>query len=996
MDNRHAIARAVRRALLLGALCTAGTSAAQQPAGGAEGAENLEEVVVTGSRIASPNLESVSPLQVIDAQDLDRAGAVNVQEVLLDNPAVGTPTISRTNSAFSTSSAGVATVDLRNLGVSRTLVLVNGRRFVAGIPGESAVDLNTIPQQFIERIDVLTGGASAVYGSDAVAGVVNIVYRDDFEGIALDTQYGASSEYDDRETQAALTVGTNVADGRGNVAVHLGYTEQGAVFSRNRARSAVDQFSTGVATGDPTRLFEVTQPFYSSFAPQGRFVAGNSVYTYDPTGALVTGFSTNGTATRAANGFNRSEFRSIAVPTERWLLATRGNYEVAENQRVFFEGTYASSEVSTQIEPFALGAEDIYPAAGGQVPVEFDRFVAGAGGAITRQRLVNPLIPAPMLAAATDTDGDGVRDIYFTRRLSDIGNRTTAADRDTFRLVGGFEGEIAGGWRYDAYYGYGQTKEAQTSTGQVNVLNFRNALEAVPDVDDVDGDGNRSEAICRSAEARAQGCAPANVWAGAGALAGSSGYIGAPGSLTTTTRQTIAGVNVSGEVLQLPAGPLGVAVGGEYRDEFARSEFDVLTQQGLNAGNAIPNTRGSFDVIEGYVETNVPVLGQLPLVDLLSLRAAARFSDYSTVGNTTSWNAGLEWQPIPQLRFRAIRAQSVRAPNINELYSPPSQTFPTGLNDPCAGVTATSTTAASARCRAAPGVLANIAANGGAFRLNQSDLQGVSGFDRGNPDLEEEKGRSWTFGLVVQPEGVPFLENFGFTIDYFDIEIADAILLTPRQFVLDQCYTGDAAFCSLITRRPNALGANNAGSLEFIDSPQSNSGGFNTRGVDVTVNWSQSLEEWGVPGSIDARLAYTHLLEGYEVPAPGAERDYFENEIGASDDRAFLQLGYSLGGIAATWRTTYIGEARLDDQFLAGFDLPRGAVGVGGLAYHDVQVSYTALDRYEIFVGANNVFDKEPPPIISGLPGNDTGTETNAGTYDPIGRRYYGGVRVKF
>jgi len=998
MTSRYEIAQAVRRALLVGALCAGAPAVAQEATDQEEaGAASLEEVVVTGSRIAQPNLESVSPLQVIGAEDIDAAGAPNVQDVLLQNPTVGTPTISRTNSNFSTSSAGVATVDLRNLGISRTLVLVNGRRFVAGIPGESAVDLNVIPQQFIERVDVLTGGASAAYGSDAVAGVVNIIYKNNFEGIELDTQYGASSESDDRQAQASLTMGTNIADGRGNIAVHLGYTEQGAVYSRNRPYAAVDQASVGAfITGDPADLLTIQRPFFSSFAPQGRFFSGDDQYTFDQAGQLVSGWSTNGSATTPARGFNRSAFRTIAIPTERWLFATRGNFEIVENHSVFLEGTYASSTTETELEPYPLGSEDIFPATGGQFPIEFERFVTGTGGTITRELVRNPLVPTAIFNSATDTDDDGLRDLYFTRRMSDLGNRGNIADRDTFRLVGGVEGEVFGGWRYDAYYGYGQTKEAQTSSGQVNVLNFRNALEVVPDADDVDGDGNVTEGICRDAGARAQGCVPANIYAGANGLAGAAAdYIKAPGSLTTFTSQVIGGVNLSGEVFQLPAGGVGLAVGGEYREEFSRSEFDALQQAGLNAGNAIPATRGKFDVIEGYVETNVPLLKDLPFVQSLSLRAAARFSDYSTVGNTTSWNAGLEWSPISQLRFRGILAESVRAPNINELYSPPSQTFPADLSDPCVGVTATTSGAIATACRAAPGVNANIAANG-AFTLNQSDAQGISGFDRGNPLLEEEKGKSMTLGVVITPEGVPVLENFGFTIDYFDIDIEDAIVSTPRQFILDQCYGGDAAFCSFITRRPAAIGANSAGSIEFIDSAQTNSGGYVTKGVDLTMTWRQDLEEWGVPGAINARLAYTHLLEGYLIPLPGAERDYFEGEVGAAADRAFLSLGYRLANFNATWRTTFIGESDFDDTYLAAFDLERGALGVGSVTYHDVQLTYSAADRYEIFVGANNVFDKQPPLIISGLSFNVTGAETDSGTYDAIGRRFYGGVRVKF
>lgn len=982
MANSMPVSRAVKLTLLAAAMSS--TAAVAQDA-------EMEQIVVTGSRIATTNLESPSPLQMIGAEDIDSSGVANIQDLLLRSPAMGTPAINRTNSNFSTASAGVATVDLRNLGTSRTLVLVNGRRFVSGIPGDTAVDLNVIPTQFIERVDILTGGASAVYGSDAVAGVVNIIYKSDFQGVAFDGQYGVSNRGDSDETQLSMTMGTDVADGRGNIMAHLAYTDQGAVFSRDRRATRTDQYSLGAGfTGEKGDFFKAVVPFYSGYAPSGRFWGENSTYTFDANGNPSC-WSTNGSATCAATGFNRSQFRTIAIPTERYLAAVSGNYELVENHSAFMEVTYASTQAKTELEPYPLGSEDIYPATGGDVPIEFEVFTPGAGGTYNRTVLQNPMVPQYVFDNAY-TGADGLRAVYFTRRMAELGNRGNVADRDTFRLVGGFKGDILDNtWNYEAFYAYGQTKEAQTSSGQVNVLNFKNALEAIPDVDDIDGDGNTSEAICRSADARAQGCVPVSVF-GAGAIsAAAAHYIAAPGLLTTFTSQKVAGLNLSGQPLDLWAGPLGIAFGTEYREEYARSEFDALQQAGLNAGNAIPRTEGDFHVIEGYVEANLPLLNDVVMADRLDLRAAMRFSDYSTVGNTESWNVGLEWSPIPQVRFRGIRAESVRAPNINELYSPPSQDFPTGLQDPCVGTTATSSRPQDAACRAAAGVASNIATNG-AFTLNQSDIQGVSGYNRGNPNLEEEKGKSWTVGVVITPDNIAVLENFALTIDYFDIEIDDAIVSTPRQFILNQCYSGDPSFCQFITRRPAAVGANSSGSLEYIDSAVTNSGGVGTEGIDVTLSYGQEIG----PGTFNARLSYTHLLDGYTVPLPGADEDPWAGEVGASTDRAYLTLGYNWADIGIVWNMNYIGKAYLDNTFLAEYGFRAESVSVDAVTYHDLQIRYTPGDTVELFVGVNNLFDESAPPIISGLPGNDTGTETDAGTYDPIGQRFYGGFRVKF
>jgi outer membrane receptor protein involved in Fe transport len=467
-------------------------------------------------------------------------------------------------------------------------------------------------------------------------------------------------------------------------------------------------------------------------------------------------------------------------------------------------------------------------------------------------------------------------------------------------------------------------------------------------------------------------------------------YVNAPGSLVTAATQKLAGATISGEPFQLPAGALGLAGGFEWREETSRSEADALTQAGLNAGNAAPPTYGEFSVKEFFLEARVPLLKDMPFAKSLSASTAVRRGDYSTVGSTNSWNVGAEWSPVSDVKFRATRALSTRAPNIDELFQPAQQTFPTGLIDPCIGVTATSAGAVSDACRAAPGVNANIAANG-RFTLNQSDTQGVSGYNRGNPLLGEEKGRSTTIGVVVTPRSIPMLSKFTFTADYFDIKIADAIVSTPRQFALDQCYGGgNTALCSFITRRPTVIGANSAGSLDEIDSAATNSGGVANEGVDVTAAWADRVG----PGRLNARLSYTRLLEGYDIPLPGAEQDVWAGEVGDAKHRAGLNLGYEIGKFKLNSTVTYIGRSALDDGFLGAFDLPAESIKIASTTYVDFQGTYQLTKAAQLYAGVDNAFDRAPPPIISGLPGNSTGTETDASTYDPIGRRFYVGLRV--
>jgi outer membrane receptor protein involved in Fe transport len=977
-------------------------AAAQANAGAAAApAEAPQRVEITGSRLLSLDAQASSPLQVLSAEDIARSGAVNVQDVLQKLPTVSTPAFSRTNSNFLTASAGVATVDLRGFGPNRTLVLVNGRRFVAGIPTTATVDLNTIPAEFIERVEVLTGGSSATYGSDAIAGVVNIILKRQFDGVVVDVGVGRAEAGDDSKQKASITFGTSAAAGKAHLMTHLAYSRQGAVYSKDRplAGGARDSISTGLLTGDHRDFFSLTEPFFSSFAPQGRFfpepTATGSV-TFDRAGNVIP-FSTNGPAGDGvgATGFNRQEYRTLAIPTQRFLFASKGDIALAEGHSAFAEGTFAATSTRSRLEPFPLDSVDIYAQRGagrGRAPAE-----ALVGGVVVR----HPLVPDAIYNRLRDTDGDGLRDYGFTRRLAEVGSRGNSADRNTFRLLAGLRGTLAGRWDYEVFGSYGRTTELQSSTGQVNVLNMRHALDAVPDSDDVNGNGNRTEAICRDAGARAQGCVPINLFGygriGAQALA----YVVAPGSLTTFTSQKNAGASITGEAFVLPAGGVAVAAGVEHRQEYSRAEYDALQASGLNAGNALPPVAGSFDVDEVFAEARIPLLQGLPGVKQLSATLALRLGDYSTVGRVGSRNAGAEWTVAPGFRVRAMQAVSTRAPDIGELYAPPSQTFPTGLADPCVGVTAVSTQPAAARCRADAGVAANIAANG-SFRLTQPDQQGISGFNIGNPNLRPEKGRSTTLGLVVTPQHVPALRNSSLTIDYFRIRVDDAIGAPTRQFILDQCYAGDASFCRFVRRRAQAGGVNSAGSLEFIDAVQRNSGGLFTEGVDITAAHAAAVG----PGRLSWRLSYTRLLEGYSVPAPGSQRDPFAGEVGFTRDKAALTLGYASGAFGMSAAVTHIGRSALDDKFLAGFaahpgdpgdDTPPapGSVTVPARTYADLQFTYT-LGRARFTLGIDNAFDTKPPLIPGGLPSNITGTNTAADIYDAIGRRYHLGLRLAF
>ena len=973
-----------------------------QPQTAAAAKDDGETIIVTGSRIANRSAISPSPLQIVDSKQIRDSGVVNIQDVLLQNPVFGAPGISRTNSSFATQSAGVATVDLRNLGSDRTLTLVNGRRFVSGVPGSAAVDLNVIPTQFLERVDVLTGGASAVYGSDAVAGVVNFIYKSHFNGIQADAQAGVSEHGDGSDQQVNLLVGKNFSDNRGNIMLFGGYSKQGTVLKRDRSTeqgsSALDSTSKGLRiTGDAADLFIRQAPFLSSFVPAGRYFTDNLAFTYGPDGALRTCFKRNtggcvngDGSVSGPDGFNRSAFRYLAVPVERYVAAGRANFEIAPAFNLFAEGNYARTQVSTVIEPFPAASDDINPGTAGQIAIE-----SRVNGVLYR----NPYVPDAIFNDASDTNGDGLRDIFFTKRLSDLGGRTSTAKRDLYRVAGGVNGKFGGHeqFNYEVFGVYGQTKEHQTGGGQFNGPNFIQALNAIRDVNDINGNGNTTEIICADAAARAAGCIPANPF-GLNSLAPAVSYIAAPTTLTTKVTQTVVGANVNGQLFSLfGADPIGFSLGGEYRKETSSNVFDLLTQQGLNGNNKLPSTFGKFHVWEAFAEAIVPLFHDRPFFYDLSVRGAVRRSHYSTVGNTTSYNFGGEWAPVRDVRFRAMTARSVRAPNVNELFSPLQQDFPSGLTDPCDGVTATSSGTIATNCRASVGVNANIATNG-SFTVSQADAQGITSFAGGNLNLKAERGDSFTAGVVITPKSIAPLRNLTVTVDYFNIRIKGAIVTLPLQFILDQCYgQSNATYCAFIKRRPAALGNNNAGSLDEVNSGSGNAGGIKTSGIDATI-----AGRWNVAGGqFNAKLAYTHLLSGFLVPLPGADRDYFAGEIGAAKDRFTATTGWDGKVVGINLTGTYVGASYIDDQLAKSFTdaqdnpIPRHdkVFRVHPEFYLDGQMRFTVAPKFEFYLGANNLLDNKPPYLadIGASAGQDTG-----GNYDALGRRYYAGVRVKF
>ena len=960
----------------------AAATATTPPSGG--------DIVVTGTRIASPGLTSAAPLQVVTARDIQATGANIVQDVLVQNPVVYTGT-SRTNSNFSTAEGGIATVNLRALGDARTLVLVDGHRFVSGVATTPIVDLNSIPTGFIDHVEIVSGGESSIYGSDAVAGVVNIIYKKHFQGLEGNAQYGQTQYGDGKSKQFNLTMGSNFDGGRGNVMIFGGYSNDGAVMAKDRRRTATDQSSLGALNGIIDDVFKVQSPVRSNYVPVGLFFGDN-----DP-GAL-TGAGGSYPLPQSQK-FNRQTYRYISIPVERYTLAARANYEITPALNWFLDGTFTHSHTHTQIEPTPLASFD-------PNGVFHDTGEMSTGTLLPNGTVfLNPLIPSYLQAIAGDDNGDGIPDLAFQRRMTDVGNRNSTANRYTYQLTTGANGNLGSDWIYELYGSYGRTQDDEISGGAINLAHMRNALSVIPGTASDPGAvlaPNGTYVICADANARAEGCSPANIFGADTLSPAAASYVGATSTFNAMANQIDAGANIQGKLGDFwGAGPIRVAAGAEYRKERSSIVYDSLTTQGGLSGNALANTAGSYHVAEAYGEVHVPIITDKPFFKNLEARAAGRVSHYSSIGTVYSYSAGGLYSPVPDVTFRGSVALATRAPNIGELYSGLQQTFPTGIQDPCEHVTATSTGEFDALCRADPNVAANIAQNG-SFTLTQSDKQGISGYDGGNPNLKAEKGRTLTLGVVLNPRSIEALHDFNLTVDYTRTHITGAIVNTDRQTELNGCYNGQyPQFCQFILRRNATQGTSSVGAISYLNSFATNSGGIFESSLDAVLGYRH---RFGF-GTLSGSLAYTHMFSGWVKSLPNSPKNPFAGEIGTPKDKFLATLNLQKGPFNLAYRGQFLGRSYLDDQFVLQLTNADGSAvtnphdpraRIKPYYIQDLQLSFDATPNFNLYAGVNNLLNITPPPIYSNLPGDVTGTETDASDYDAVGRRFYVGARLRF
>jgi len=914
-------------------------------------------IIVTGSRIPTPQLEASIPIAVVSSDSIRQAGHTNLLSALRDLPLAG-QSPDRTASNFQNFGNGEATVNLRNLGDSRTLVLINGRRSV-GVPGDSAVDLNNIPTDLIDRVEIATGGTSAVYGSDAVAGVVNIILKNRFKGLQLHAENMISSRGDGWTPLLSLLGGTEFGGGAGHVVANFTYTKANAVRSSARAYSQFDS------------------PNPSAYSQQGVFFGNNDAYTFDQNGNVESWIG-------APNqGFNRASERLLAVPVERYTAALLADYDVSDTVNVYGEILYNRTKANGQIEPLAVddgGAQ-------GQSVFNFDGSWPFSGFTTD-----NPYTPAAILAS----EGPGVP-LSFIKRSTGLFDRSPHSERDYYRGVIGVKGQIAAGWNYDFSYEHSQVRD-KTTNEAILMNNYGAALQAT-----VIG----GQIVCADPAARAAGCVPINIfdrqypysaaqlnwlttYAGGVSIPGASiGDDAGTAEYLQKNWQDVVSLSLTGSLFELPGGPLGVALGGEYHREKVSAVFDPFTRSGWSSQQLNGNQFGKYNSKEAFIELNAPVFGGHPLVHELTIEGAARYADYSTVGGVWSYNYGATYAPTPDFRFRAKYARAVRAPNLNELYSPLANTAQQVV-DPCDQTqglgSAGPVVPIPAACLNIPGIAAYLQTNPN-FSYSLAQVQTIFGLFGGNPNLKAEATNTFTAGATFTPS---FLRNFYVTADYYRIKVKNAVALIDPQNSVTQCFiTGDPNFCGLVTRDSN-------GFITQVDQVYINAASYLVSGVDVQAAYSFNTHILNEDERWNLDLFYNHKFKQQQTPFAGGP---VSDELGQADIYASEQLGtgfkdqftfnlnYATGPVELHYRLKYYGPVK------ASFGAT--AISIPSYTYSDFQVKFDVEKRFELYAGVNNAFDKQPPFIIGGN-SQWPGTNTVADTYDLFGRMFYAGVKAKF
>lgn len=939
------------------------STSAQQAASTGRTIEPLMEIIVTGSRIARPELDAPSPTTVVDAAAIEAGGITNIVDLLNDLPQIGNGNFN-TNTSFSFGNVGLNQLNLRELGVRRTLTLVNGRRRV-GTPDDSnflAVDVGNIPTALIDRVEVMTGGTAAVYGADAVAGVVNIILKDDFEGIEVGGQYGADERGDYDDSSYHLTLGTNYE--RGNAIFALSHSENARLLRRDRGVDVSDTFVSNPANVTPTdgiprriRLDNTLNAFFGIPTITTESDALGGIVIFDPSLNDFRLFDASNSARGVIDGSvslgpdgGRARFFDTRIaPLRRSSAYVKADYDLTDAVKFTGEVMFTQSKASDVIGPV------------------FDVFS-------TFVELDNPFMPAATRQRLLDGGEDG---IFLSREHREFGTRGADLDRKFFSVALGLEGTMMEDWTWSTTVERGTTNTRNTNINDRLDANWFNAIDAI--ADPVTG-----QPICRDSAARAEGCVPVNVF-GIGTISDAAiDYVRVREHTTKTdTTQTLAQAVLTGDMFALPAGDVRFVLGAEYRKDELDFRPSLIWEQALGFfASQFSPVRESNDVKEAFSEVLVPVLADVPGVEKLEINGAYRYSDYERAGSVDTWNLGLVWTPVRDVRFRGTKAITVRAPSLGELFDPGSRgAF--GLDDPCDPNELDAGTA-SRRTNCIALGLDPVSFNPNTRRVT------TLVFTNGNPSLDVEEADTVTAGFVFQPRWV---QGLAIQADWYDIDLSGGIARIGPQQTLDNCVdlpSLNNQFCSFVTRDAS-------GNIQEVRDSYINVSGIKVRGIDFELSYVTSLADL-FHQSADWGELRTRLVGNHQDHNIFVDRDLASGEESESDDagefnlpewRGMLSLTYGRDPVDVNWQARWVGSSVTENDTVN----PQEDLGknyrVPSVTYHDMSVGYATPWNVRLRLGVNNVFDEEPrnhPFTSSGALALD----------DIIGRFFYVSATANF
>ena len=904
-----------------------------------------EDVTVTGSRLRTSNLTSESPVVVLTSKQIEASNASTIQDVLRLLPQSGTNgTYATTNNGGN----GSQCEDLRNLGIARTLVLVNGKRFVHTPYGDGfdCVDLTTIPIALVDRIEVLTGSATTIYGADAVSGVINIVTKKNFVGSQINVNGGISASGDDRQGLISDTTGFDFMNGRGNVVLTGSYLDSGDVAQKNR-----DWANPVIAADEGPGALTIG----SGYTPNGRIFSLNGPTSYgtDINNSLVPFKNTylGGTdGSNVPNGrYNYGADQDLVGRFTQGNLDGAAHFDINDHITAYLDAYYTHKDTHEQLsgQPIS-GTVD-----GSQL------YVIPQGNPYAEALGIN-------------------EDVYQYRRTIDWGPRGYDTHADVYQFDGGFRGNIVGNWDYDASYAYGRAVNTINQTNQVNFVHLEQEA-GFQQTDPVNPNaGVYNPAVCNAGA----GCVLGNPF-GAGTLS-RAGINYASFTSHATSYYQLRDLNVSitnNKLVNLPYGPLGLAIGMEHRGEDGAYHPDPIIESGQSLANTESPTGGGFSVTEAFGELNIPILKNLLAAKDLSADISGRWSDYSTFGSVENWRAGLNWSPTRDIRFRADIGTSVRQPQIYEAFGGNTTGFPPGT-DPCAQVSSYGSLSGIVGSNCAKAIKAFDAST-----FQQAGAGQVPTISGGNPSLQPESARTYTIGTVLTPRWVPDLTA---SVDYYHIKIENSIGVLSTQYILDQCYASanfSSPYCSQINPRTSV------GQLSTVVAPYQNLGETRTNGIDFNLNYLLRLR-----GGFNLQLsnALTDTIGFTEQQTRDGPFQNFKGRLitglyGVAypviRDNATATI--AKGPFSFAWTVRYIDGMQDND---GSNDLtPQNSqyYKVNEVFYHDIVATYN-FKKVLLVAGIQNLFDKTPLLVV------DTTTNTDPNVYDVIGRFFYAKLQVRF